>query len=433
MCSGIRSAARFIAPYVFWKVSAVLGSSMVGWAGSHCTVSPLLVVTLMVSVEQDPLGYILDTWGMRHKGDRVLGTVLALSVFSCADRMSTGIHVATAGASGAGKTDAENKMAYLLPQDHVRRGGMSDKALLYDRELPKRGLVVVLDDSQTSIQERGLFVEMIKNATSDFQQPYVHRTVVDKQQVKNTISAAAVWWFTGVGASYPIELRNRLTLVPVENGVAHRRQVADSITGSWLCRDDDDGYDGRVLKCRELFQQALDGCYRVKIPTAVHFDVERDPNYRDINLYGNLARAYAVARRDFDGRMCSDGVVTVNAQDLHDASVLFGEIVRVSGIEKLTNIQQKLQIILDNCPEPNGYTVAEMVTMSQISDGEVRKALYGRNRMSPDDSSLLSIGWVTGDEGRPEHFKTTRGGIAKERGVAYYDGLIRYEALEGAV
>lgn len=120
----------------------------------------------------DPLTFMLDTYNIRHVGDRNIAENCLCAAASTYILTSKGEHVKSSRDSGKGKSDGMSTVLLLLPEDKYINASMSSKALFYHKNL-KAGTIIYSDDADFNSDT----ISTLKQATSDFQNPTKHLTV----------------------------------------------------------------------------------------------------------------------------------------------------------------------------------------------------------------------------------------------------------------
>ena len=120
---------------------------------------------------KSPIELIETAYRDIHCGDLEIAKAIVLAYCCTRELTNGGLQPKAAGSPGSGKTVAFEAGVYLLPQEDVYIGTLSDKALQYDK-LPS-GCVFLIDDAELS---EGLNTT-IKTAMSRFQERVIHRSV----------------------------------------------------------------------------------------------------------------------------------------------------------------------------------------------------------------------------------------------------------------
>ena len=132
--------------------------------------------------EGDAFEFMLETWNLRHVGDKNIGENCLCAVASTFILNTKGLHVKPSGESGKGKSDAIETVLNLLPEHKYISGSMSSKSLYYHPNL-KSGTIIYSDDANFTDDT----IATLKQSTSNFQKPVQHLTVVNQEYAKYSI------------------------------------------------------------------------------------------------------------------------------------------------------------------------------------------------------------------------------------------------------
>jgi hypothetical protein len=155
--------------------------------------------------EGRPIDYIIDVWHRDYVGGEWYGRMLIFSALCGTCNNTMGLHPACDGRSWIGKSYAMQAMSNLIHPDYVIIGTISPKALFYNEIKP--GCVVFLDDIGNMPDD---LAQVIKIASSQYQQGTYHRTVNNKTGDTKYLQKCLEWWINGVDAnSFDIQILNR--------------------------------------------------------------------------------------------------------------------------------------------------------------------------------------------------------------------------------
>ncbi len=176
----------------------------------------------------DPVGFLLEAFARDHVGDETLAHCLIMSIASQAVLNSRGLHVYVTGESGKGKSSGMTAMLRQVPEEFRLAERMSDKALYYSDDISP-GTVLLLDDIALSEELQ----EVLKEATSKFDEPIRERTVDTDRKIRHcAIPERCVWWLANVRALYDDQVLNRMLTCWVDDSeeqdrVVFERQLAE--------------------------------------------------------------------------------------------------------------------------------------------------------------------------------------------------------------
>lgn len=235
--------------------------------------------------EGDAFLFILDTWNLRHVGDRNLGENCLCSIGSTYILNSErGLHIKPSGESGKGKSDAMEHALKLLPPDKYITGSMSGKALFYDKNL-KAGTIIYSDDATLKDE----IVATIKQSTSKFQEPTVHRTVNNQKSETLPIPERCTFWLSNVNGIPDTQLANRFLQADVDGSREQDLKVYKHIKGKekkpYEPEEDD------LLICRCIFDMLGKELYIIKIPFVDSIEWRNPDNRRNFEKFLDIIRS----------------------------------------------------------------------------------------------------------------------------------------------
>ncbi len=161
--------------------------------------------------EGDAFKFILDTWNLRHVGDRNIGENCLCAVASTYILNTRGLHVKPSGESGKGKSDAIETVLKLLPNHKYLSGSMSSKSLYYHPNL-KSGTIIYSDDANFTDET----ITTLKQSTSNFQMASQHLTVVNQAYAEYSIPERCSFWFSNINGIPDDQLANRFLNADVD-------------------------------------------------------------------------------------------------------------------------------------------------------------------------------------------------------------------------
>jgi DNA primase len=303
--------------------------------------------------EGDPLDFILDTWNLRHVGDRNIGENCLCAVASTYIVNTRGLHVKPSGESGKGKSDAIETVLQLLPEHKYISGSMSSKSLFYHPDL-KPGTIIYSDDANFTDDT----IATLKQSTSNFQTPCKHRTVVNQEYVEYEIPERCSFWFSTVDGIPDEQLANRFLNADVDGSREQDRKVYEHIKDSELApiqQIDDD-----ILICRCIFDILGNELYKIKIPYIKAIEWTNIENRRNFPKFLDILRAVTFfnvkQRQNINGHYLSDtedfdraleiykGTSKNNATNLTDLELKVLKYIEERGPVTLKNLMGYLKV-----------------------------------------------------------------------------------------
>jgi DNA primase len=303
--------------------------------------------------EGDPLKFILDTWNLRHVGDRNIGENCLCSVASTYIINTRGLHVKPSGESGKGKSDAVETVLILLPEHKYISGSMSSKSLYYHPDL-KSGTIIYSDDANFTDDT----IATLKQSTSNFQFPCKHRTVVNQEYAEYLIPERCSYWFSTVDAIPDPQLANRFINGDVDGSKEQDKNVYDHIKASEL--DLNLPIDDDVLICRCIFDILGKELYIIKIPYINAIEWTNIENRRNFPKFLDILRSvtfFSIMQREkINGYYLSDiedfdkalsiykGTSKNNATNLSDLEIKVLKFIEKNGSVTLKDLMKYLEV-----------------------------------------------------------------------------------------
>ncbi len=153
--------------------------------------------------EGDPIDYILNTIAKKHVGDRDTQEAICISIACQCCLNTAGLQISVNGTSGSGKSHGIKTHLHLIPKKWKRVTGLSAKAAYYMNLTP--GIIIFSDDKDPD----PAFEEVIKQATTNFQEETYYTTVKDQKQISLVIPPRINWYLTSVESFVSDQLLNR--------------------------------------------------------------------------------------------------------------------------------------------------------------------------------------------------------------------------------
>jgi hypothetical protein len=332
--------------------------------------------------KEDPFTFMIDTWNLRHVGDKNLGQNCLCSVASTYILNSDmGLHVKPSGESGKGKSDAMLKILDLLPEHKYISGSFSGKALFYDPNL-KSGTIIYSDDAHLNDD----IIATIKQSTSDFQSPNMHRTVINGNFKTYPIPERCSFWFSSVDGIDDEQLANRFLNADVDGSKEQDLRVFNHIKNtevlSYSLTDDD------LETCRCIFDILEEERYTIKIPFMNAIDWRNIENRRNFLKFLDIIRAVTLYK--IKQRNKVNGYYLAEIEDFYRAVEIYTGTAK-NNATNLTNLEMKvLQFIASknsyddkgklNWEEP--VTIQDLMKEFKVSRERVHQILHGKDGKS---------------------------------------------------
>ena len=341
-------------------------------------------------VHGDPLALMLDTFAENHVGDEILARCMCYSMASQAVKNSQGLHVSVTGESGKGKTHAFKKMMRQVPDRYRIKGTMSDKALFYKKDLSP-GTVLSCDDTALSDNIQ----EILKSATSNFDEPIVHSTVTkDLTPRVCTIPERCVWWIAKKEGTGDDQVANRMLTCWIDESaeqdarVIKAKQQKEKLDPETIV-DETPG----LLACREIWEILHEQLIWVIIPFAHRIHFHSINNRRNPDMLYDLIKSHAVlhfmqreTKTTKDGMLC----VYANEADFSAAQEVFTQLNGTAGGQesKMTKKEADLVVTIQKA-DRDEFTVQDLQRLTGWSHSVLYKILKGYTSRGRNYSGLL--------------------------------------------
>ncbi|MGB3908247.1 MAG: hypothetical protein WBL02_07435 [Methanomethylovorans sp.] len=374
-----------------------------------------------IAEKENTLEYILKAHQCLHVGDIGYATTLLLSCTNQSSLNSEGLQPKGSGSSGKGKSHCTKAMAHLIPRDWILTASLSNKAIYYMEGRIKPGMVLYCDDVTLSEEMEGV----IKRSTTFYQTGDTYITMdKNRETMALTIPARLVWWLNSVDDEQSLQLLNRTFGAEVDesaeqdDAVALRElELAEAGTAGMPETDD-------ILICREIIRDIKENKYIVKIPYARNIVWKDKANRRNLPIFLDLVRAFAILRhrqRDRD----QDGALMADMQDFVDAKILYTSRQEAQGT-KLTASERKLcGFLRKNANEMSYHLLADVM---KVGESRITQILMGRKDI-PDSGLIYKVPGLHVEK-RTE--KNDSGGYTSKNYVrltAGYDPLAGFEEV----
>jgi hypothetical protein len=341
-----------------------------------------------IKATKKPMDIILDAYKDVHCGDRE--TMQAVALAFCATRETTnnGIQPKGGGKTGSGKTSSFESAVYCLPQDKVRIGTMSNKALLYDTSITD-GTMFLIDDAQLPPD----IVAVFKSSMSRFQEPYIYTSVkVGRDGVQSlTIPKRCVYMFTSVGDLGDEQLVNRFLGCNIDRTENDIEKISKFYADKDIRGEPVLVETQNVKACRELLSDIGSKTFTVMIPDAARINW-RTRDVRIMRAFITIMKAHCVLNyRDRVIRDMGNNHFQIDAtkEDFDFVYLLSFFKNRVVAESHLTTQEEKVCRMLvkfmpDGCKDEYQVLRSDLVKAgnsngNHISQAEITWALSGRD------------------------------------------------------
>jgi len=357
----------------------------------------------------------------------VLGAEKAIEKLECGISVqninqSAGLHSKLSGESSGGKTYTVYCFAHHLPSEMVIKGSMSAKAGFYHKDGNR--VVRILDDYQEGNEDMDT---VIKQTSSDFHKPYVHRTTIKQQAATLEIGSEQTWLVTSVDASQDIQVLNRQNPINVNDSIALTKEVNDHTIQRYGEGLEQRPTDETVLICRCIFQILRDADYiDVIVPFWERIKWLDTSNRRNPELFMDMVIAFTGMNR-YQREKDAEGRYMATEADFQAAKALFTDndaeelVKRLSGRER-----DLLNKLVAHYPE--GYTRDELAELMKVAPQRVSQILKGQK----GNAGLMQKVQIA--ETKKSESEVRDKGLAEEKRVTVYKTIYTlkdYDKLAG--
>lgn len=350
-----------------------------------------------ILTQGDPIGYILNTIKTKHTGDENTQEGIAVSIAGQSCLNTSGLQISVNGESGSGKSHGLKTHLHLVQKKWKRETSLSAKAPYYMGLKP--GMIVFSDDKDPDEAAE----EVIKRATTNYQETTTHMTVKDQAGKIVTIPERINWYLTSVESNVSEQLLNRQLTFSTDAGEEQKNaifemQKKEAEAGEILMLE----VTHDVLVCRRIYGSIKSQLFKVKIPFVDRIDIRDKTNSRIFPMFLDMIKGYTIFKNE-QRRRDEDGYLLADIEDFHRAKRLI-ESQQESMITKLTDRERRIVIYLSTHRKSTVGEIARGVGMPYKA---VHRCLNGRSDR--------------------EH----SGMLEKVRGLAVVDQMITTEEEQG--
>jgi len=318
----------------------------------------------------DPIQVVVDSCGRM-----VLGAERAFKKLICCVsvqniRQSSGLHPKLSGNSGGGKTWTVYAFAHHLPKEAVVKGSMSAKAGFYHFDGDR--VFRILDDYQAGNEDLDT---VIKQTTSEFHEPFIHRTVIKQQPATLEIGSEQTWAITSIENDQDIQVLNRSIPINVDDSEDLTRCVNNHTIERYGKGESSKLLDDAVLICRAMFQILRDeGYIDVRVPFYDRIEWIDTSNRRNPSIFMDLVIAHTAMFR-YQREKDSDGYYLSTEEDFRRALELFTDNDAEELVKRFT--KKEREVIEFMISRPDGVTVNEIAERLNVSRPRAVRILAG--------------------------------------------------------
>lgn len=378
----------------------------------------------------DPVKYVVDSCGRSVLGAEKAFAKLACCVSVQNVKQSAGLHPKFNGDSGSGKTFIAYAFAHHLPKEAVIKGSMSAKAGFYHKDGNR--VLRLLDDYQAGNEDLDT---VIKQTTSEFHEPYQHRTTIKQTPATLEIGSEQTWLITSVDASQDIQVLNRQIPINTDDSGETTKLVNDRTIKRYGLGEEQRPTDETVLICRAMCQILRDeGMVNVRIPFWERIKWLDTSNRRNPSIFMDLVIAHTAMRR-YQRPKDEEGYYLAAEEDFTSAKSLFTDNDSEELVKRLTTRERDVIEKLVSAGE-SGLTRDELAGMLKVAPDRISQIISGQKGSGglkqkvqiaeTKKSETITINKDTDDEKRITVHKTIFS-LAQYDKWAGFDGVVKLE------
>lgn len=354
----------------------------------------------------DPVRYIQNIVENIHIGDTdaVEGLILAIANQSCIN--TQGLQIKMSGSSGTGKTHLGKSVLHCVRKKHVHESTLSSKAAYYLNMKP--GTILFCDDAEISEDME----EVIKRATSNYQEYTTHTTVKDQNVKMLNIPSRILWLLTSVDDEVSDQLLNRQLMFSTDETTEQKKRIfemqkREAIEGI----QHNQCVTHNVLVCREIIDHIKKTLFAVKIPFGNRLKLADLSNTRNFPMFLDTIKGYTILMQE-QREKDEDGFLLATEDDFRKAKRLI-EAQSESLRTKLNSKERKILAAISQ--DPCGLDINQITGKTGYTYQHVRDALEGRSKGSR--GSMLSKVPGLQREEQIENEKDDSGSTGRKRTV----------------
>jgi energy-coupling factor transporter ATP-binding protein EcfA2 len=327
-------------------------------------------------LEPNPMDRFVTAYSISHVGHTQILRAIIYSECLKSSCTTKGLQPAVTGQRGSGKSHAVRTATHLIPKEAVYTATISPKALFYKN--PEQKTTFYMDDAV--IPEE--LTSLMKRKQTQFQEPTIYGTVVDKKWMEVSIDKRMVFITTSVAQLGDEQLTDRALLIDIKN-----EKTDDELFYQFESERRTKGLPEfpeceEVELCRDMLMHIRNNEYRVILP-ALDFAYYHDRRLME-QCY-DLMEASAILnylKREHQEDDRKVIIVKAIAEDL--ANALNFDMFRFSeskAFAKMTKSERAFdQTIQEDIgkAENKHYTEKEIADLTKLTVPAVRNYLYGR-------------------------------------------------------
>jgi hypothetical protein len=217
------------------------------------------------------------------------------------------------------------------------------------------------------------FEEVIKQATTNFQEETYYTTVKDQKQISLIIPPRINWYLTSVESFVSDQLLNRQLTFDADSSPEQKKRIFDAQKHEAASGENGQEMNIEVLICRRMYRELKQNSFKVKIPFVDRIDLQDTSNSRIFPMFLDMVRGFAAFKwkqRTFDG----DSSLISELEDFERAKRLF-EAQKENTVTKMNENERQ---IIQYISSKGKCTINDISSYTGIGYQSVRRALVGR-------------------------------------------------------
>ena len=229
--------------------------------------------------ESDPIDFILNTIAKKHVGYRDTQEAICVSIACQCCLNTAGLQISVNGTSGSGKSHGVKAHLHVIPKKWKRVTGLSAKAAYYMNLAP--GIIIFSDDKDPE----PAFEEVIKQATTNFQEETYYTTVKDQKQISLVIPSRINWYLTSVESFVSDQLLNRQLTFDADSSPEQKKRIFDVQKHEAASGGTGQEINIEVLICRRMYGEIKNNLFKVIIPFVDRIGLQDTSNSRIFPMF----------------------------------------------------------------------------------------------------------------------------------------------------
>ena len=320
---------------------------------------------------EDPMQFIADSCGKVVLGAETAFKKLTCCISAQNVNQTAGMHPKLSGDSSGGKTITVYCFAHHLPKEIVIKGSMSSKAGFYHADGDR--VLRILDDYVAGNEDLDT---VIKQTSSEFHNPYTHRTVANHAPVTLSIGKEQTWAITSVDSSQDIQVLNRQFPINVNDSVELTKLVNNKTVERYSRGEVQQPTDKAVLVCRAIFQILQnEGYIDVRVPFGDRIEWLDTSNRRNSSFFMDLLISITALNR-FQRERDAEGFYLTTEADFNTAKALFTDKDAEELVKRLTARERDvINLLISNS---DGLTRDEIAERLKVAPQRITQILNGQ-------------------------------------------------------